>query len=124
MDLSDADVQQFAEVDRRVVDPPIHIESATWSPGGQLDWWVRERREWWGRVRGANGRQRWVRAADLRPASGSRERSMIPCVEVLGLFVISAPHPVAVRKPDAMRSAVTREEGASLVASRVPYRAV
>jgi hypothetical protein len=26
---------------------------------GQLDWWVNERREWWGRVRGADGRQRW-----------------------------------------------------------------
>jgi hypothetical protein len=46
MDLSDEDVQQFAEVDRQVVDPPIHVESATWSPGGRLDWWVRERREW------------------------------------------------------------------------------
>jgi hypothetical protein len=39
---------------------------------GQLDWWVRERREWWGRVRGADGRQRWIRAVDLRPVSGSQ----------------------------------------------------
>jgi hypothetical protein len=44
MDLSDEDVQQCAEADRRVVDPPIHVESATWSPGGQLDWRVKERR--------------------------------------------------------------------------------
>jgi len=29
---------------------------------------VKERREWWGRVRGKDGRQRWVKAADLRPA--------------------------------------------------------
>jgi len=29
--------------------------------GRQLDWWVKERREWWGRVRGPDGRQRWVR---------------------------------------------------------------
>jgi hypothetical protein len=72
MDLSDEDVQQFAEADRRVVDPPIHVESATWSNAGQLDWWVRERQEWWGRVRGADGRQRWIRAVDLRPASGSQ----------------------------------------------------
>jgi hypothetical protein len=34
---------------------------ATWSHAGQLDWWVRERQEWRGRVRGADGRQRWIR---------------------------------------------------------------
>jgi hypothetical protein len=71
MDLSDDDVQQFAEADRREVDRPIQVETATWSKPGRLDWWVKERREWWGRVRGADGRQRWVRAVDLRPASGS-----------------------------------------------------
>jgi hypothetical protein len=70
MDLSDDDLKQFAEADRRSVDPPIEVQAATWSPGGQLDWWVKERLEWWGRVRGANGRQRWIRAVDLRPASG------------------------------------------------------
>jgi hypothetical protein len=48
------------EADRRVVDPPIKVQAATWSPGGTLDWWVRERREWLGRVRGADGKQRWV----------------------------------------------------------------
>jgi hypothetical protein len=53
------------------VHPPIQAETATWSRAGQLDWWVKERREWWGRVRGADGRQRWIRAVDLRPASGS-----------------------------------------------------
>jgi hypothetical protein len=41
-----------------------------WSNAGQLDWWVKERQEWWGRVRGADGRQRWIRAVDLRPAIG------------------------------------------------------
>ncbi len=35
-------------------------------------WWVKERQEWWGRVRDADGRQRWIRAVDLRPASGSQ----------------------------------------------------
>ena len=45
---------------------------ATWSKAGQLDWWVTERQEWWGRVRGADGRQRWIRAVDLRPASDSQ----------------------------------------------------
>jgi hypothetical protein len=24
----------------------IQVEAVTWSPGGQLDWWVKERREW------------------------------------------------------------------------------
>jgi hypothetical protein len=68
MNLSDDDVKQFAEADRREVDPPMQVETATWSHAGQLDWWVKERQEWWGRVRGANGWQRWIRAVDLRPA--------------------------------------------------------
>ena len=72
MDLSDDEVQQHAEADRREVDPPIQVEMATWSKAGQLDWWVKEwvkeSREWLGRVRGADGSQRWIRAADLRPA--------------------------------------------------------
>ena len=72
MNLSDTDVQQYAEADRREIDPPIEVESATWSAGGQLDWWVKERQQWLGRVRGKDGRQRWVKAADLRPASSSQ----------------------------------------------------
>jgi hypothetical protein len=60
---------QRNEEDRRKVDPPIEVESATWSPGGTLDWWVKERQQWLGRVRGPDGRQKWVRATDLRPAS-------------------------------------------------------
>jgi hypothetical protein len=71
MDLSNDDLEEIADADRREVDPPIQVETATWSKAGQLDWWVRERREWWGRVRGADGRRRWIRAVDLRPASGS-----------------------------------------------------
>jgi hypothetical protein len=72
MDLSDDDVERHTEADRREVDPPIQVDTATWSKAGQLDWWVKERQEWWGRVRGADGRQRWIRAVDLRPASGSQ----------------------------------------------------
>jgi hypothetical protein len=68
MDLSDDDMQQRAEADRREVDPPIQVETATWSTAGQLDWWVKERQEWWGRVRGADGHQRWIRAVDLLPS--------------------------------------------------------
>ena len=69
MTVSDDEVQQRAEADRREVDPPIQVETATWSNAGQLDWWVKERQQWWGRVRGADGRQRWYRAVDLRPVS-------------------------------------------------------
>jgi len=71
MNLSDAELQQLGKADRCEVDPPIEVETATWSKAGQLDYWVKERREWWGPVRGADGRQRWIRAVDLRPASGS-----------------------------------------------------
>ncbi len=83
-DLSEVDAQQQAadlnvtfnqygqrnEDDRRRVDPPIEVESATWSAAGELDHWVKERQEWLGRVRGPDGRQKWVKAADLRPAKG------------------------------------------------------
>ena len=72
MDLSDAELQQRAEADRREVDQPIEVEMATWSPGGQLDWWVKERQQWLGRVRGKDGRQRWIRAVDLRAAKEGR----------------------------------------------------
>jgi hypothetical protein len=36
--------------------------------GGTLDWWVKDRQVWFGRVRGPDGRQKWVKAANLRPA--------------------------------------------------------
>ena len=62
MSTKNLDPSQYGSADRREVDPPIQVEMATWSPGGQLDWWVKEHRprlEWWGRVRGADGpRQR------------------------------------------------------------------
>jgi hypothetical protein len=62
------DLDHLSPEDRREVNPPIDVESATCAPGGTLDYWVKERREWWGRARGPNGRQKWVKAADLRPA--------------------------------------------------------
>lgn len=68
--MRDLDPSQYGEADRREVNPPIQVESATWSPAGQLDWWVKERQQWWGRVRSRDGRQRWVRAVDLRRAKG------------------------------------------------------
>ena len=70
--FSDDDLEQIAAADRREVDPPIQVETAMWSEAGQLDWWVKDRQEWWGRVRGAGGRQQWIRAVDLRPARGSQ----------------------------------------------------
>jgi hypothetical protein len=70
LDISNDDLEHRAAADCQEVDPPIPVETATWSKAGQLDWWVKERQEWWGRVRGADGRQRWVRAVDLRPAKG------------------------------------------------------
>jgi hypothetical protein len=53
--------------DRRV-DPPIEVQTATWSPGGQLDWWVKDRREWWGRARGRPSGTRPL----SHPAKGAR----------------------------------------------------
>jgi hypothetical protein len=41
---------------------PIQVEAAMWSRGGTLDWWAKDRMEWLGRVRGQNGRQKWVKA--------------------------------------------------------------
>jgi hypothetical protein len=68
------DPSQYGDADRRAVDPPVPVEVATWSPAGQLDWWVKESRprlEWFGWVRGKDGKQQWIRANDLRPANGS-----------------------------------------------------
>jgi hypothetical protein len=81
MELSHDEVQHLAEADRREVDPPIEVYAATWSHAGQLDWWVKERQQWLGRVRGADCRQRWIRAVDLRPASGSRHDSFAGHIE-------------------------------------------
>ena len=76
MDFSEDDLERRAAADRREVDPPIQVETAMWSTAGQLDWWVKERQEWWGRVRGADGLQRWIKAADLRPATEASDRRL------------------------------------------------
>ncbi len=34
---SDRQVDDYAEAERREMNPPIEVESATWSPGGTLD---------------------------------------------------------------------------------------
>jgi len=66
------DIDLLKPEDRREVDPPVEVESATWSAGGTLDWWVKERQQWMGRVRGPDGRQRWIEAADLRRSSSNQ----------------------------------------------------
>ena len=80
MSTNQFDPTQYGEADRRAVDPPIPVDAATGTPGGQLDWWVLEhcpRLEWFGRVRSPDGRQRWIKASDLRRASSSQ-----PCLKV------------------------------------------
>jgi hypothetical protein len=70
--MPEFDPDQYSEADRREINPPVPVDVATWSHAGTLDWWVKERLEWWGRVRGDDGRQRWIRAVDLRPCNGSQ----------------------------------------------------
>src|SRR3954463_13919706 len=70
---ADANVMfdQYGERDggeRREVSPRLPVESATWSAAGELDYWVRERFEWWGRVWGRDFHPLWIRATDLRRA--------------------------------------------------------
>jgi hypothetical protein len=37
-----------------------------WQPGGVIEAWVRQRGEWYGRVRATNGHISWIPAADMR----------------------------------------------------------
>ena len=37
--------------DRRQVSSPVPVELAAWTTAGELDYWVRDQSEWWGRVR-------------------------------------------------------------------------
>jgi hypothetical protein len=76
--MQDFDPSQYGEADRREVDPPVEVESATWSAGGTLDWWVKERQQWLGRVQGPDGKQRWVRPSDIRPAHEGDDRGLSP----------------------------------------------
>ena len=45
--MRDLDPSQYGEADRREVDPPVEVEAATWSAGGQLDWWVKSASSGW-----------------------------------------------------------------------------
>jgi len=43
--MRDFDPSQYAEADRREVNPPVEVKSASWAPGGTPDWWVKERQQ-------------------------------------------------------------------------------
>jgi hypothetical protein len=43
MELREGKLQLIPDADRRAVDPPIEVGAASWSYGGQLDWWTKER---------------------------------------------------------------------------------
>ena len=70
--MRDLEPSRYGEANCREVDPPIEVESATWSTGGQLNWWVKDRTMWLGgsALRTA-GRQGWVKAVDLRAAENA-----------------------------------------------------
>jgi hypothetical protein len=70
-------VDDHAEADRREVNPPIEVETAKWSAAGTLDWCVKEQREWFGRVRGPDGLQQWIKATDLRRAKEARQLCLV-----------------------------------------------
>jgi hypothetical protein len=64
----DLDPSQYGEADRRGVDPPVEVQVASWSSAGTLNWWGQRAPTMLGRVRGKDGRQRWIKAVDLRQA--------------------------------------------------------
>jgi hypothetical protein len=59
---------QRSEEDRLEVQPPIEVEVALWSAAGQLVTGSKRKRGW-GRVRGQDGHQTWIRASNLRRSS-------------------------------------------------------
>jgi|RhiMetdeSRZDD1v2_1073273.scaffolds.fasta_scaffold16517_13 hypothetical protein len=66
------------------------------------------------RVRGADGRQRWVRAADLRPAAvRSHDSSLLPAL-VLLTRSRNSRHRGRGSHPHRGRSAVAKRDGIAL----------
>lgn len=60
---------QRSDSDVRWLEQPRDVEVAQWRPAGRIEVWVRERGQWYGRVRDADGHVQWHRAGDLRPAT-------------------------------------------------------
>jgi hypothetical protein len=52
----------------RRLNPGRSVDRADWRPAGILEVWLRERDQWFGRVRGTDGRTRWIPAHDLHPS--------------------------------------------------------
>jgi hypothetical protein len=76
---TDLDVQYDAHGPRpaeavRRVEPAQRVQRAQWHGGGVLDVWIREKGEWLGRVRDADGQISWVPGPDLRPEEGPPAR--------------------------------------------------
>ena len=69
--------------DRRQVSSPVPVELAAWTTAGELDYWVRDQSEWWGRVRQPDGHHVWIRAMDLRRAPGIGKGAQIEVVQLL-----------------------------------------
>jgi hypothetical protein len=68
---SDLDVQYDAHGPRaadavRRVDPSQPVQRARWLTG-ELDVWIRDNGEWYGRFRDSDGAITWVPGTDLRP---------------------------------------------------------
>ena len=79
MDLSNDDLERIAAAHRRALEPPIQVDSAAWSKAGQLEWWVKDRQQWWGRVRGADGRHGGSELLIcVRPGRRDRQKAVTP----------------------------------------------
>jgi hypothetical protein len=79
-------VDDYADADGREVNPPLEVESATRSTGGTLDWWVRERQEWWDRVAvktvvndAIRGNDRVTRGTLRRTSAESQVHLLLAC---------------------------------------------
>lgn len=53
----------------RTVDPPQPVDCLVAWERGELDAWIRDGGQWFGRVRDRNGHVTWIPQSDLRPAS-------------------------------------------------------
>jgi hypothetical protein len=62
---------QRDNADRRQVRPPVPVQTSEWHEAGELDYWVRERGQWWGRVREQDGSFTWHPADRLRKPPGA-----------------------------------------------------
>ena len=69
--------------ERREVEPPIPVESATWSAAGLLDYWVRERFEWWALQAGPGVLASSPKTGRASERLGMREQDRLRAPEIL-----------------------------------------